>query len=110
MPDIMTIVVIIGMFLKKIWNISYIKSFPMLIACVPLKKKIKNKSFAYLALAFKVVWHTPIKTFKGGDPNNALWTIPSYSDCFSIVHPRELWLAETMWEWQNQTKNKTYRE
>ena len=59
----------------------------MILACVPLKKIIKHKSFAYLALAFKVVWHTPLKTFKGGDPNNALCTIPSYSNYFSIVHP-----------------------
>lgn len=44
----------------------------MIIACVPALKKKKTKCFAYLALAFKVVWHTPFKTFKGGDPNNAL--------------------------------------
>lgn len=35
------------------------------------QKQTNKKSFAYLALAFKVVWHTPFKTFKGGDPNNA---------------------------------------
>lgn len=33
--------------------------------------KTTKKVFAYQALAFKVVWHTPLKTFKGGDPNNA---------------------------------------
>ena len=77
--------------------------------CPSLKNDQKNNSFAYLALAFKVVWHTPFKTFKGGDPNNALCTIPSYSNWFSIVHPWELWLAETMWEWQKpKPKNKTY--
>lgn len=78
----------------------------LIIACVPLKNKEKNNSFAYLALAFKVVWHTPFKTFKGGDPNNASCTTPSYSNCFSIVHPWELWLAETMWEWQKATQKK----
>lgn len=113
MTGFMTIVVIIGMSLKKIWNIFYIKSFCQDYSLCPLflkkndQKERKKTGFAYLALAFKVVWHTPFKTFKGGDPNNALWTIPSYSDCFSIVHPWELWLAETMWEWQkpNQKEN-----
>lgn len=117
----MTYVVITRMSLKKIWNILSKNCFffPWFQLVSLLEKKgketIKHKSFAYLALAFKVVWHTPLKTFKGGDPNNALCTIPSYSNYFSIVHPWELWLAETMWEWQNQTKRKkkrkkTYRE
>ena len=35
-----------------------------------------NTDFAYLALAFKVVWHTLRKTFKGGHPNNALCSGP----------------------------------
>lgn len=35
-----------------------------------------NKYFAYLALAFKVVWHTLRKTFKGEHPNNALCSGP----------------------------------
>ncbi len=56
----------------------------IIIACILLKKEWKKNGFAYLALAFKVVWHTPFNTFKGGDPINALITILSYSNFFLL--------------------------
>lgn len=76
------------------------KILSIIINCVPLKKRKKTKnSFAYQALAFKVVWHTPFQTFKGGDPINALFTTLSYTNFFFFwISSWELWLVETMWE------------
>lgn len=70
--------------MKYIWHKIFVHNYNV----CPSLKVINNNSFAYLALAFKVVWHTPFKTFKGGDPNNASCTIPSYSNC-SLVFIHE---------------------